>query len=398
MTHRNIIHKNMPTKTITMMNTKKLALVALASLLTASCAFAPGSHIPTDEGLFSDKTRSAEHEEFSQAEFSKLVNTYAISPMLLAELNATGAKPEFNRELETQRLDYDYRIGKGDILNITVYNHPELTIPAGSMRSAQESGNWVHNDGTIFYPYIGKVKVEGMRVSEIREVISKRLAKYIESPQVDVTVAGFRSQRVYVTGEVQQPGVLPVTNVPMTLIEAVSAAGGLTPEADWTEVTLTRNGAEQRFNLRALYQQGNTDQNILLQPNDVLHVARNDQNKVFVLGEVRQPKSYMMGRSGMTLAEALADAGGWFEATADAEGVFVIRAADPNTGRIADVYQLNAQNATALVLAEQFKLQQRDIVYVTAAPVARWNRVISQLLPSITGLYSLGRFQDDISN
>lgn len=376
----------------------KLLLIFSASLLTTSCAFAPGGHIPTDGNLFSDNNRNASEQEFSEADFSKLVSTYTISPMLLAELNAATPKPEFNSELENQRQQYDYRVGKGDILNITVYNHPELTIPAGSMRSAQESGNWVHNDGTIFYPYIGKVEVEGLRVSEIRDIIAKRLATYIESPQVDVTVASFRSQRVYITGEVQKPGVLPVTNVPMTLIEAVSASGGLTPEADWTTVTLTRNNQEFDFNLRELYQQGNTDQNILLQPNDVLHVARNDQNKVFVLGEVRQPKSYMMGRSGMTLAEALADAGGWFEATADAEGVFVIRAANPATGRVAEVYQLNAKNATALVLAEQFKLQQRDIVYVTAAPVARWNRVISQLLPSITGLYSLGRFQDDIGS
>ena len=384
---------------------KPLAVVFLATGLSA-CAFAPGGHIP-DQGagsLFASEgsvtNNGYGNAEFSDAELEKLVQTYSISPMLIAEMRAKQAQQgvSFNNALEEARNNYDYTVGKGDILNITVYNHPELTIPAGSMRSAEESGNWVHNDGTIFYPYIGKVEVAGLRVSEIRDIIAKRLAKYIESPQVDVTVASFRSQRVYITGEVQQPGVLPVTNVPLTLIEAVSAAGGLTPTADWTKVTLTRDNQELSFNLRALYQQGNTDQNILLKPNDVVHIARNDEQKVFVLGEVRQPKSYPVGRNGMTLAEALADAGGWFEATADAEGVFVIRQADDNSGRIADVYQLNANNATALVLAEQFELQERDIVYVTAATVTRWNRVISQLLPSITGLYSLGRFQDDISN
>jgi polysaccharide export outer membrane protein len=371
----------------------KLTVLALSTLFTASCAFAPGGHISQSSSMF-----ESSDDDFSHADFNKLVETHTISPMLLSELNANQPKPQFNEQLQEAMGNYDYKVGKGDVLLITVWNHPELTIPAGSMRDPVDAGNWVHNDGSIFYPYVGRVKVEGLKVTEIRDILADKLAKYIESPQVDVTVAGFRSQRVYVTGEVQKPGVLPVTNVPMTLIEAVSASGGLTPEADWTTVTLTRNGQERAFNLRELYQQGNTDQNILLQPNDVLHVARNDQNKVFVLGEVRQPKSYMMGRSGMTLAEALADAGGWFESTANAEGVFVIRAADPATGRVADVYQLNAKNATALVLAEQFKLQQRDIVYVTAAPVARWNRVISQLLPSITGLYSLGRFQDDISS
>lgn len=378
----------------------KLTAVSTLALWLGGCALAPGGHIPDDSsgGLFSDDSRSAYEQEFSEAELMKLVDVYQISPMLLREMQTPQAQPEFNSALEEARANYDYTVGRGDILNITVWNHPELTIPAGSMRSAEEAGNWVHSDGTIFYPYIGKVEVAGKRVTQIREEITKRLAKYIESPQVDVTVAAFRSQRVFVTGAVQQPGTVPVTNVPMTLIEAVNAAGGMNEAANWNQVTLTRGNSAQSFNLRELYQAGNTDQNILLQPNDVVHVARNDDNKVFVLGEVRQPKSYMMGQAGMTLAEALADAGGLFEATANASGIFVIRQAEEDTGKIAKVYQLNAENAIALVMAEQFALQQRDIIYVTAAPVSRWNRVINQLLPSITGLYSIGRFSDDISN
>ncbi|MDN7136792.1 polysaccharide biosynthesis/export family protein [Pseudidiomarina sp. 1ASP75-14] len=374
--------------------------VTLLTLLLGGCSLAPGGHIPDDSsgGLFSDDNRNAYEQEFSEAELMKLVDLYQISPMLLSELAQKPSKPAFNSALEQARSNYDYTVGRGDILNITVWNHPELTIPAGSMRSAEEAGNWVHNDGTIFYPYIGEVEVAGMKVTEIRDMITRRLAKYIESPQVDVTVAAFRSQRVYVTGAVNQPGTVPVTNVPMTLIEAVNAAGGLSEAANWNRVTLTRGDRKLDFNLRELYQSGNTDQNILLQTNDVVHVARNDDNKIFVLGEVREPKSYMIGQSGITLAEALADAGGWQELSADVSGIFVIRGAEADSGKIAKVYQLNAENAVALVMAEQFELQQRDIVYVTAAPISRWNRVISQLLPSVTGLYSVGRFSDEISN
>lgn len=380
----------------------KLSVLSAIGLALAGCSLAPGGHIPDPSGgsLFSDSDYS-NGESFSEVEWENLVKVQAITPMLLAQINAEQSNDEHlraNPALEQARNSYDYVVGRGDILNITVWDHPELTIPAGSMRAPEEAGNWVHNDGTIFYPYVGKINVAGKRVTEIRDMITDKLAKYIEAPQVDVTVAAFRSQRVYVTGEVKQPGTLPVSNVPLTLIEAVAQSGGLTPNADWTDVSLKRGEQEMHYSLRELYQRGDTQENIILKAGDVLHIARNDKNKVYVLGEVGKQQSYPMGRYGMTLAEALSDAGGLYNQTADASGVFVIRQAAPDSGYAAQLFQLDASNATALVMAEQFKLQPRDIVYVTAAPVARWNRVISQIIPSLTGLYNITRARDDLNN
>lgn len=353
------------------------ALFSLLVLLSlAGCAVIPGAHIPFNQ------------EEDESADIESMVNIRTISPGLLQEIVADPtARPVLNRELEAQINSYDYEVNRGDVLNITVWDHPELTIPAGGDRSPSEAGNWVHSDGTIFYPYVGEVKVAGLKVTEIREILRERLAEYIESPQVDVTVASFRSKRVYLTGEVKRPGTQPITNVPLTLLEAVSNAGGLTEVADWTNVTLTRRGETKRYSLRDLYRQGDTRENVLLRPNDIIHVARNDAAKIFVLGEVGKPSSLNIGRSDITLAEALAEAGGFAQATADASGVFVIRKAREGTGKIADVFQLHARNATALVLADRFTLQPRDIVYVTAAPIARWNRLIAQILPTVQAVY-----------
>lgn len=337
---------------------------------TMGCTLVPGSHMKaTDTGG---------------------IRTFAITPELIPELLIERFTPIAHAELERQRLQYDYVVGSGDVLNITVWNHPELTIPAGSMRSPADAGNWVHNDGTIFYPYIGTLHVAGLRVTEIREEITRRLRTYIERPQVDVTVAAFRSKRIYVTGAVSQPGTLPITNVPLTLLDAINQSGGLTEDADWQRVLVSRNGAEQVFNLRQLYQQGNTGQNLLLQPGDLVHINHSDNNKVFVLGEVGKPQSLIMGREGMTLAEALADSGGWNENRSDARGVFVLRRSTSSNYAI-DVFQLNARQATALVLADQFPLQERDVVYVTAAPMARWNRVLSLITPSLMSLYYADR-------
>lgn len=364
-------------------------LVVLLALFHGGCALAPGSYL----------------QEKDQDALEYPVIFYTITPALLAAQSASLSKSSTNRFQRAQddnRTHYDYCVGPGDILSITVWDHPELTIPAGSQRSAQEAGNWVHSNGEIFYPYIGSIKVEGLNVAQIRDLIAERLAKYIERPQVDVTVAAFRSQRVYVTGEVKAPGVLPVTNVPLTLVEAINSVGGLTDRANWDAVTVQREGKEKRFSLRRLFQLGDASQNIVLYHNDLIHVEQDDYNKVFVLGEVRKPMSYSVGRHGLTLAEALAEAGGLFESTADASGVFVLRRSeagmDAGEDALAEVYQLNVRNATALVLAEQFRLWPRDIVYVTAAPVTRWNRVINQLLPSVSGLYSIGRLHSELAD
>jgi polysaccharide export outer membrane protein len=277
-----------------------------------------------------------------------------------------------------------YTVAPYDVLQVTVWDHPELTVPTGQFRSPEENGNPVLPDGTMYYPHVGVIHVAGKTVAEIRRLLTERLEQIVKNPQLDVRVAAFRGRKVHVTGEVLQPTAVPITDVPLRAQDAIAAARGFGPEADPSNVTITRGGKVHRLDLQALYDDGDLSQNWVLRDGDVVHVADRNPNRVFIMGEVRRQQAKVMVKRRMTLAEAIGDSEGLDPSTANVARIYVIR----GDFDAPDIFRLDAGSADALLLATHFQLQPRDVVFVATYELSRWNRVMSQILPSIETLYN----------
>ena len=280
------------------------------------------------------------------------------------------------------------------MLNIVVWDHPELSItPAGGLATDAGSLSSVGNgfnvspQGLIQFPYVGPLKVAGLNEYEVRDLLVQRLSKYLKDPQITVRIQSYHSGRVYLDGEVRTPGLQAVNDIPMTLPEALGRAGGFTAAADRSAIAITRNSSTTLVNLPQLTARGINPANILLGSGDMVRVLNREESKVFVLGDVLRPLTQTLRDGRLTLNEALGESGGVNPSSGDPRQIFVIRAANSAQPQI---FHLDAHSPTAYALAEGFELQARDVVYVDPMPIARWNRVISLILPSAQAV-STGR-------
>ena len=339
--------------------------IVLAAALLGGCAIAPGMTM-------------SEPAEMPEGEVVR------VQPITVDLLNRIETEYESRvREVAAEFVarPQGYVIGNGDVLQIIVWDHPELTIPAVQFRDAETSGQQVGDDGYLYYPYVGMVKAAGMNVAALRDVLTEKLSTYIENPQLDVRVVGYRSKRVYLVGEVNNPGVLPLNDVPLTIADAISLSGGLTENAYKSGVNVSRDGKVHEIDLKALYDHADSTQNLALKHGDIVNVLDRSQQKVFVMGEVKTPRSVEIINGHLTLAAALGEVGGVNQNSANSGAIYVVRGTKKDKP---EIFHLDASYATGMLLAERFEMQAQDVVFVDAAGISQWNRVISQLLPSIS--------------
>lgn len=160
--------------------------------------------------------------------------------------------------------DPDYKIGPQDVLRIDVWKEPDIsrTIP-------------VRPDGKISLPLLNDVQASGLTAMQLAATLRESLSKYLTSPQVTVTVSEFNSRRVYITGEISHAGALPLLPG-MTVLQALSSAGGFTQFAKLKNIYVLRNEdgkqVKHPFNYKEVVKGNLPEQNILLQPGDTVVV------------------------------------------------------------------------------------------------------------------------------
>lgn len=353
--------------------------IALAGLLSG-CALAPGMHFSSSNAEY------AEEPAGDKTAVTPLIKK--ITPQLIRQelLSAQGREPIDLSEIMAP--PQPYTIGPGDHLAITVWDHPELVMPVTTMTgttlaavgtTATPTGYTVNAEGKIQFPYAGDITVGGLTEMEARDLLARNLSHYIKKPEITLRVLNYRSKRIYVDGEIKAPGIVAIDDLPLTLPEAINRAGGITPLGDQSRISITRAGKTHWVDLPGLIGEGTDPSRITLNNGDLLRVASRDDSKVFVVGEVFKPASLPMRNGRLSLNEALGEVGGIDPRTANARQVYVIR--NVNDAQPL-VYHLDAQSPVMFALAEDFALKPKDVVYVDATSMVRYNRVISLILPT----------------
>ncbi len=171
----------------------------------------------------------------------------------------------------------EYVIGAADVIAISVLDNKDLETVVS-----------VTPGGKIAVPLIGDVQAAGLTVSELTDRLTQALEKKVKSPQVTVTLREVNSYRIYFLGRIGKPGIL-TSKSEVTLLQALSMAGGLQEGADLSLAYVARGRDRVPVDFTKLLRSGDLSQNITLEPDDTVVMPDNPQNVVYVTGEVKQP-------------------------------------------------------------------------------------------------------------
>jgi protein involved in polysaccharide export with SLBB domain len=229
----------------------------------------------------------------------------------------------------------------------------------------------VPEDGRVNIPYVGELEVIGKDLADISSQLDGRLKPISKSAQASVGRANRIPHTANVIGEVKNPGPVPLEKDQITSLDLLAVSGGSVNADHLYNYTLRRNGQDYTFDY-----QGFRKNPFPIEEGDLLSVSSDTSHRFYVMGAINKPMTVPFPVPSPTLADAIGAASGFDERRSDPSGVFIFRKGNPDT-----VYTLNLKDPASVLLTQRFSIRGEDIVYVTEAPLTRWSRLISQLLP-----------------
>ena len=297
-----------------------------------------------------------------------------------------------------------YVVGAGDVLDVSIWEAPPAMLfgsatieprGAATARLTTFPEQMVNSDGLINIPFAGQVQAGGRSPFQIETEIMQRLQRKANQPQVLVRVVRNNTANVTIVGEVSSSTRMPLTARGERLLDALAAAGGVRQPVNKITLQVTRGSQVQALPHDTIIR--DPLQNILLQPGDVI-TSLFQPLSFTVLGATGKNEEVNFEAQGISLAQALARAGGLQDSRADAKGVFIFRfeqaqavdtagkaAATTPDGRIPVIYRVDLKNPATFFVAQGFPIKNRDVLYVSNAPAAELqkflNLVVSVVYP-----------------
>ena len=300
-----------------------------------------------------------------------------------------------------------YVIGAGDVLEVSIWEAPpamlfgsialDTQVGATTTNAVTFPEQMVAHDGMISIPFAGRIRVKGRKTQDIEQAISGRLKGKANDPQVMVRVIQNNTSNVTVVGEVGQSLRMPLTPQGERLLDALAAGGGVTQPVNRMAIQLSRNDTTATMALDSIIR--DPRQNIALAPGDVV-TALHQPRSFSALGATGKNEEIPFEAQGISLVQALARSGGLNDNRADARGVFIFRFEDaaligaqtpeglPAEGLVPVVYIVNLRDPGAFFVTQNFPMQDKDVIYVTNAPAAEFQKflrlVVSVAVPTVT--------------
>lgn len=334
----------------------------------------------------------------------------ASSPIPIIDLNDSLARQQqalqrrsgFSQTFSNKFSAPVYVLGPGDTVEVSVWEAPPAVLFGSSMIGSRGTENskavslpeqMISADGTITIPFVGPVMAAGRTPQRVEEVIRQDLRGKANNPQVLVRVTQNVTANVTVVGDVGKSSRLPLTAKGERLLDALAASGGTSQAIDKTMIQLSRGGVTAAMPLNTVIRE--PDQNVLLMPGDVV-TALFQTNSFVSLGATGSNKEISFEAQGINLAQALGRIGGLLPNQADPEGVFIFRFETPaalpgdlskkprtQDGRIPVIYRVDLKNPVTFLAAQNFPVQDKDVVYVSTAPAAEMQMFLNIITSSV---------------